>query len=1139
MKKMAKKILSLFLTAVLIIGLVPAISVASTEPVVVDKTAQIINLDSRTYEVALSIDGNPGDKPIDVVVVLDTSASMDSTKLKNMKDAASDFVKKVLPQGNSQNRVSVISYGGTATVQSGFTNTQGTAISAINGLSAGSSRNSSGGTNTHAGMLLASEMLSRFGNANATQSVVFISDGVPTYYLDGNNGQHYRIEPVGNDKIKLQYKYNNNWEDFKASRSYSNLSGLYSGYAGILGNGGNYQSTGKDRTISVGLSLKARGINVFTIGLLEGLNNTDKGYARATLNPSAPNNYQASYFETASSSTLDTIYDSIKELVANAGTNGIVTDIVPAEFDLVPGSFKINNVAAGSPDVTYDLNSKTITWNKGNINDGDAVLTYQLVAKPNYYGVLNTNESASLVYTPVNGSSNVTLNFPVPNVPVRPYATDDAFSVIVNKDLTDTVATNDVNTLIMDSTGYTSTLTYELVDAPYAGFVLNSDGSFDFNHNVVGPITFTYKSVLTLVGSGAFAGTYKSDLTTVTIDVLPVPQYTLTVQVEGSGTVSPTAGDHDYDENTVVSLVATPAAGHEFAGWSVDITDANAVSSVTMDTDKTVKAKFTAIPLYELEVNIDGDGIVNITPNASEYLRDTQVALEAVPGAGYIFAGWSGHASGSNVNTNVTMTEDKSVTATFTPVYTLTINVVGNGSANASPSKVQYSPGEVVDLTAVVGDTDTQFDGWSGDLTSTNLTGSITMNSNKVVTATFSPIPPNFYTLTVTKSGEGSVSPNGGDFVEDTTVPVTATPAQGWEFTRWELDLTSTDATESILMDGHKAIRAVFTEIPVYYDLTTQVVGLGSINVNPDSATHLKDTVVTLEAIPALGSRFVGWTGDASGTIESTSLTMTKDMNVTATFELIPPTMVNLTVVIVGQGSTTPAAGTSLQTLDSVVPLTATPALGWRFAGWSENVVEDSITMNESKTITATFEFIIVEPNFFTLSTNTVGSGTVSIDPNSEVYESGSTVNLVATPASGWSFTGWSGNLSGSNNSESLLMDGNKSVTATFTENIVPPVQPTTEPPAVLPTEVPTEPATEPETVEVDDEEVALGAPTMMDIDQFKTALPVIEPETVEVDDEETPLADALPDTGQLPSEVFFGIGGLISAAGAFLKKKK
>ena len=557
MKKMAKRILSLLLTAVLIIGLVPAVSVASTEPVVVDKTARIINLDSRTYEVALSIDGNPGDKPIDVVVVLDTSASMDSTKMTNMENAASDFVDRILSGANSPNRVSIVSYSTTATVQTGFSSSKTTTKNAITNLVAG------GGTNTHAGMLLASEMLSRFGRANATQSVVFISDGVPTYYLrHHSNRDLYRVVNDGSNKVKLQYNYDSgwlwsnwNWEDYNPNRSYD----------GIGGNGGDYQSTGKDRTITTGLSLKNRGVNVFTIGLLQGLNNADKGYARATLNPSGSNKYQAGYFEETSSLTLDTIYDGIRELVANAGTNGVVTDIIPSEFDLVPGSFKVNNVAVGAPVVTYNATTKTITWNKGNINDVDAILTYQVVAKPNYYGVLNTNESATLVYTPVNGSSNVTLNFPVPNVPVRPYATNDAFSVIVNKDLSDTVATNDVNTLVMDSTGYTSTLTYELVDAPYSGFALNPNGSFDFNHDVVGPITFTYKSVLTLVGSGALAGTYKSDLTTVSIEVLPVPQFTLTVEVEGSGTVSPTAGDHDYDENTDVELIATPAAGFEFA----------------------------------------------------------------------------------------------------------------------------------------------------------------------------------------------------------------------------------------------------------------------------------------------------------------------------------------------------------------------------------------------------------------------------------------------------------------------------------------------------------------------------------------------------------------------------------------------
>ena len=42
-------------------------------------------------------------------------------------------------------------------------------------------------------------------------------------------------------------------------------------------------------------------------------------------------------------------------------------------------------------------------------------------------------------------------------------------------------------------------------------------------------------------------------------------------------------------------------------------------------------------------------------------------------------------------------------------------------------------------------------------------------------------------------------------------------------------------------------------------------------------------------------------------------------------------------------------------------------------------------------------------------------------------------VALTATAAPGWTFTGWSGDLSFTNNPANLTMDGNKTVTATFT----------------------------------------------------------------------------------------------------------
>ncbi len=72
-------------------------------------------------------------------------------------------------------------------------------------------------------------------------------------------------------------------------------------------------------------------------------------------------------------------------------------------------------------------------------------------------------------------------------------------------------------------------------------------------------------------------------------------------------------------------------------------------------------------------------------------------------------------------------------------------------------------------------------------------------------------------------------------------------------------------------------------------------------------------------------------------------------------------------------------------------------------------------------------------PNQFTLTTSTVGSGIISLDPAGGIYDLGTVVTVTAVPATGAQFSNWSGDLSGSTNPEQLTMNSNKSVTATFT----------------------------------------------------------------------------------------------------------
>lgn len=72
--------------------------------------------------------------------------------------------------------------------------------------------------------------------------------------------------------------------------------------------------------------------------------------------------------------------------------------------------------------------------------------------------------------------------------------------------------------------------------------------------------------------------------------------------------------------------------------------------------------------------------------------------------------------------------------------------------------------------------------------------------------------------------------------------------------------------------------------------------------------------------------------------------------------------------------------------------------------------------------------------NLTTMTAPSAG-GSVVRSPNAVSYTVGTTITLTATPATGYSFTGWSGDLSGTKNPETITMDTDKTVTASFVMN--------------------------------------------------------------------------------------------------------
>ncbi len=149
------------------------------------------------------------------------------------------------------------------------------------------------------------------------------------------------------------------------------------------------------------------------------------------------------------------------------------------------------------------------------------------------------------------------------------------------------------------------------------------------------------------------------------------------------------------------------------------------------------------------------------------------------------------------------------------------------------------------------------------------------------------------FTLSVSTTGTGSgtvtKSPDSLSYHDGTVVQLTATANSGSAFAGWSGDATGTTNPLSVTMNANKNITATFNTTlsgTFALNVTTTGSGSGTVSKNPDSVSYHSGTVVQLTAAPGIGSNFAGWSGDASGTANPLSVTMTAAKNITATFNL-------------------------------------------------------------------------------------------------------------------------------------------------------------------------------------------------------------------------------------------------------------
>jgi len=144
---------------------------------------------------------------------------------------------------------------------------------------------------------------------------------------------------------------------------------------------------------------------------------------------------------------------------------------------------------------------------------------------------------------------------------------------------------------------------------------------------------------------------------------------------------------------------------------------------------------------------------------------------------------------------------------------------------------------------------------------------------------------------------------------------------------------------------------------PATFTLTTAITPSGSGSVSPSSGTYDDGTRVTLTASPASGYGFSHWSGDATGTSPTTTVTMNRNISVTANFALVARYKLSTAINPSGSGSVTPSSGTYDD--GTRVTLTASPASGYGFSHWSGDATGTSptttVTMNRNISVTASF----------------------------------------------------------------------------------------------------------------------------------------------------------------------------------------
>ena len=295
--------------------------------------------------------------------------------------------------------------------------------------------------------------------------------------------------------------------------------------------------------------------------------------------------------------------------------------------------------------------------------------------------------------------------------------------------------------------------------------------------------------------------------------------------------------------------------------------------------------------------------------------------------------------------------------------YNLTTSTIGSGNVATNTSN-PHNSGSVVQLTATPANSCWTFTGWSGDLTGSTNPTTITMDSNKSVTATFAI---DTYTLTYTAEGHGSITGDASQTVNcgSSGTQVTAVPADCYHFVNWSDGVTTASRTDS------KATEVSASFAIDTYTLTYTAGEHGSITGDTSQTVNCGSSGTEVTAVPADCYYFVSW----SDGVTTASRTDSKATEVSASFAIDTYT---LTYTAGEHGSITGDTSQTVNCGTSGTQVTAVPADCYYFVSWSDGVTTASRTDSKATAVSASFAI-----DTYTITVTQSDNGTISPDTTS------------------------------------------------------------------------------------------------------------------------------------------------------------